>query len=294
MENKVRRFWSEEEICFLKENYPKNGGIFCAQHLCRTLIAVQGKAMVIGLRQSSEQKSIIRKREGINKDYNSYDVNPMQFLKIDTSEIAYILGLLWSDGYVNKKTNAISISIKKEDFDKIKHIFKKTGNWRFYDRKPPGNRAVQTTAHTSNSVIKNFLSENDYLVKSNNSADKILNKIPNNLKHYFFRGVVDGDGCFYVKLKTDKNKVCRHCSIGGTLQQDWGFLEKLFNKKLKIKFSIERTTRENGKYSKVMLTNKESIESFGNYIYEGFPKDSMGLKRKYEKFIGILKSYSLK
>ena len=71
MEMKVRRFWSEEEICFLKENYPKNGGIFCAQHLCRTLIAVQGKAMVIGLRQSSEQKSIIRKREGINKDYNS-------------------------------------------------------------------------------------------------------------------------------------------------------------------------------------------------------------------------------
>ena len=43
-----------------------------------------------------------------------------------------------------------------------------------------------------------------------------------------------------------------------------------------------------------MLTNKESIESFGNYIYKGFPKDSMGLKRKYEKFIGILKSYSLK
>ena len=91
-----------------------------------------------------------------------------------------------------------------------------------------------------------------------------------------------------VKLNTEKGELILLVGNNGNGKS---VVDKT---EIKIKFSIERTTRENGKYSKVMLTNKESIESFGNYIYEGFPEDSMGLKRKYEKFIGILKSYSLK
>jgi len=43
-----------------------------------------------------------------------------------------------------------------------------------------------------------LLVDNDYKLKSYNSADKILSKIPNSLHHYFFRGLIDGDGCFYL------------------------------------------------------------------------------------------------
>jgi len=45
--------------------------------------------------------------------------------------------------------------------------------------------------------IYDFLSENNYKEKSYVSATKILNKIPNNLKKYFFRGYFDGDGSIY-------------------------------------------------------------------------------------------------
>jgi len=45
-----------------------------------------------------------------------------------------------------------------------------------------------------NRPLVKYLVDNDYLVKSNASADKILSTIPEKFQHYFFRGLIDGDG----------------------------------------------------------------------------------------------------
>jgi hypothetical protein len=127
--------------------------------------------------------------------------------------------------------------------------------------------------------ICNFLIENDYKSKIN-SADKILSKIPEELQVYWFRGLVDGDGCFYVNKK---NKAS-HFEIYSEYNQNWQFVENLF-KKLKIKYSIYRRKRKEGTSSGIRITGIENVIKFGDWLYSDIA--FMGLNRKYQKYLEI-------
>jgi len=76
-------------------------------------------------------------------------------------------------------------------------IFNSTGKWRYYNISRNQWKPI-LSAVVNNRLLYEFLVDNDYKLKSYNSADKILSKIPNSLHHYFFRGLIDGDGCFYL------------------------------------------------------------------------------------------------
>lgn len=170
------------------------------------------------------------------KLFSEYNLNPEQFLNITSPEVAYILGLLWADGYIYKKNyfNTINIECKKEDLEYVKDVFMKIGKWNIYYRKRI-NRAEQMTFHTNNVYICDFLIRNDYGSKSFLSADKILSNIPNDIKHYWFRGIVDGDGCFYI----NEDKKIYQFSLSGPYEQDWTYFENLC-RQLKIKYTIAR------------------------------------------------------
>lgn len=45
----MRKFWTEEEISFLQENYPNKGSAFCEEKLKRTNRAVRDKARKLGI-----------------------------------------------------------------------------------------------------------------------------------------------------------------------------------------------------------------------------------------------------
>ncbi len=62
-------------------------------------------------------------------------------------------------------------------------------------RKLNGNEYKQILIRINDKYIKEFLLENDFDKKSLLSPTKVLSKIPDELKHYFFRGLIDGDGC---------------------------------------------------------------------------------------------------
>lgn len=170
------------------------------------------------------------------------------------------------------------VTMKKEDYQNIFNI---------WDRSKYGWKNAKTIIG-SNPVINKFLIENDYGKKSQLSADKILNNIPHHLRHYWFRGLIDGDGCFYYH-KTNHQ---RQLFITSTYDQDWSYLEKLCND-LQINYKITKFERINKKtgnkngYSNFRILGKEIIK-FGDYIFQG---DDFGLSRKKNKFNEILKSY---
>lgn len=222
-------------------------------------------------------------------------VDPTQFLNIQTPEVAYILGLLWADGYVlcreksenDKQRSIILIKLVVNDANYIKDTFLNTGNWRIRTRESSQkgcNRKPQTTIETSNKILAKFLYENDYASKSSASADKILSKIPDNLKHYWFRGLSDGDGCFYLNPDGIHTKY----SICSSYEQDWTYLSSLFDlKKWRYKV-IRRVQNEKSSSSIFQLTCRKDIINFGNYIYQNYPTDTIGFARKYDKFLQII------
>ncbi len=109
-------------------------------------------------------------------------------------------------------------------------------------------------------------------------------------KHYFWRGLIDGDGCFYYGKKGNY----QFC-IASSFQQDWSATEDLFKELNIFKYSINRRSqkRRSGKYhnySTIATAIGEGITKLGNYIYKGYPNDKIGFKRKYNKFIKIKES----
>ena len=94
----------------------------------------------------------------------------------------------------------------------------------------------------------------------------------------------DGDGCFYYNEKNNSKQFV----LTSTYEQDWGYFESLCNR-LEIKYKINRIINKKSSYSIVRITNKSGINKLGSYIYNNFECDKIGLTRKYDKFISIIK-----
>lgn len=217
----------------------------------------------------------------IGDSMRKYKVDANQFINCNSKKSAYILGFLWSDGYLNNISQhyAIRLEIVKDDFLDIKNLF---SNWSIQYRHRK-NRQPQVRVSIGQKPFYDFLKINDYEIKSLASACKILQSIPDKLKPYWWRGFFDGDGCFYYNKKNN----CRQMSICGSYDQDWSFVKNLFLC-LDIPFKIIKRSAKNGnKHSVIRITNKKYIEKFGYYIYES-KYDKLGLTRKYKKFIDII------
>lgn len=214
--------------------------------------------------------------------FDQYKINPNTFMNVKTPETSYVLGLLWADGSLTK--HEVRIECIKSDIDKFYPTFIKTGNWNIFSRARPG-RKPQSTIYTSNRPLSEYLASHSY--ESNNicSADIIINKIPAELRHYWFRGLIDGDGCWYINEKNH----CYQFHLGGRYDQDWAFLKTILSK-LDIKYSeTKRISNKGHKDSIIRITGKSNLSKWGQYIYEGFPSDCIGLERKYNKYLEIVK-----
>lgn len=280
--------FTPSQVLFLNKNYAAIGLAECSRKLniSSNILSRKVRKLKLKLNDDTRHKiytNVIRPE----KTDIEYKVNPSQFIDIISPEVAYILGIIWADGNIYKKgyQNRIVISCKSEDLDLLKNIFLNTGKWAM-SYHTQENRKKQLTIGTSNKKLTNFLIENDYLAKSIKSADKILSRIPENIKHYWFRGLVDGDGCFYI----NKPRYLRQFSVTAPYNQDWGYLEKLCNS-MNIKYVIKRWKQlQRGKIhcsSVLRITNKLDILKIGNYIYKNYNSDKIGLPRKYNKFIEI-------
>lgn len=211
-------------------------------------------------------------------------------MKIETKELAYILGFIWADGsiYKNKKCDSYKCTIEcvKEDLLDIEHIFQsvKEIKWRTSFRDRP-NRKPQMSILTCDRNFCKFLIRNDYSIKSGTAPNKILNLIPNNLKIYFLRGLSDGDGCFYLS----SNKMTHQYSIASTFDQDWTFIENFFNM-CDIRYNINRRiSTKNHKSSVIRLTSRYEIFKLGKILY--YVDDGIYLSRKYKKYLNMIEEH---
>jgi hypothetical protein len=114
--------------------------------------------------------------------------------------------------------------------------------------------------------------------KSISSPDKLINILPTEFVRYFFLGLIDGDGSFYIS----KDTKTKQFSITSTYEQDWTHIENLFYSINIGKFDIQRkVSNVNSKSSTIRISNYSDNLKLYNYLYpNGY---EFGLKRKYEK-----------
>jgi len=283
--------YSQEEIEILKKYYPIKGRNYCSKLLKRTPEAIGTMAYKLNIKTTKERRIELMKHcNEIQKNKpKTYKVDPWQFMENFSPESAYILGLLWADGSLDmyKKSTKILLGCIETDIQEIYPIFLKTGPWAHHVRYPP-NRQPLGIVQTSNKKLFNFLLEHNYRPHNTNSADSIIKLIPEHLQHYWFRGLIDGDGCWFVS----KTKITRMFSINSCYEQNWNYAENLF-KKLKIKkYNIRRILQKSGsRSSMIKFCGKENFIKMGNYIYYNYENDQIGLSRKYKKYKEVIDSY---
>ena len=132
----------------------------------------------------------------IPNHHNSLKFDNTIFDTIDTEDKAYWLGFLYADGNVSSKSNSVTISLAKKDYDHLRkfNTFIKN-NGKTYE----GN--CGNYEHTTISICNKHLKER--LIELGCKPKKSLTlKFPdlsifkdNDLVYAFIRGYVDGDGC---------------------------------------------------------------------------------------------------
>lgn len=232
----------------------------------------------------------------IQKQFSDKDIE--QYI-VNSPEKAYTLGFLWGDGTIKKHkitTNSWSniyypnLEINKKDLDEIIKLFNVWGNWSLYVRQRP-NRKKQGSITLFNPYFGWFLTENDYIIKSYTEPTKILSKIPENLKSYWWRGFIDADGCFY------SNKCANQFSLAGQYDQTWKETVNLFISLNIEKYQIQQKIFKSklnliSRGSIIRISNSQTIIELGKYIYSD--NLNIGLKRKYNKYCFIRDRFNLK
>lgn len=202
----------------------------------------------------------------------------INFEKIDNNDKAYILGLIFADGNLNK--NNIEISLKKddkqilEDISKIvyKKIYLKKRIERVWlDKK-------QNKLYTSSSQYR-------FLITSKKIANELKNhglienkslkiRMPNldsKFISHFIRGYFDGDGCIFISKKyKGTNRV--------TIVSNYFFCKQLsliINSILKINSKVQHKTNNVGCVS---ISGNNQIKTFLDWIYADA---NLKLNRKY-------------
>ncbi len=198
--------------------------------------------------------------------------------KIDwNKEFIYFLGYLWADGYINRKR--IAIEILEEDGINIIEFFNKIEFLKFniYKRKRIKYKPSMTMYFSNAKFYDDFLSKY-YINKSEKSPIELIRSIPSHLRRYFYLGLFDGDGCFYIS----KNFITKQFCLASSYNQDWSHMINLFKNLNITQYEIKKITHKKGsKSSNIRIKKYSEILSLYNYLYPlGY---EIGLKRKFNK-----------
>jgi len=212
--------------------------------------------------------------------YRKYSINEEYFDDMNSSNKAYVLGLLYADGCLHKNQNLVRLALQASDLTLLEIISKEMGNTRplFYG-KP---NVIKDTNYTSSG----YYSLDIQSLKLRKSLE-LLGLHPNksidlefpinlcdSLIFHFIRGYFDGDGNISNPQKS------RQCvaSLLGTFNF-LSVIKKLLEKE-EVICTLSYIKKTKCTYS-LTLTGKENIKKFGELLYENA---DLYLDRKQEKF----------
>lgn len=234
-----------------------------------TKTILKDNGVKIRTQQESAALSNKNRAKKINHDY----------FKTESSNMAYILGLLASDGTVRKNINEIKLTLNEEDSEILEQIKKELsfeGKIRHYEDSKGFKNA--TIAFTSAEIKKDLAKYNIVPQKTFTFTFPInLNK-----KYWidFIRGYFDGDGSVGIAGQGLRWQICS--ATDNVLKVVVDFLYKEYNIP-RVKIQSQQRIKNN-LYTIQYSTN--ATKQIFNILYT---PNSLYLKRKYNKFTSIMK-----
>lgn len=243
----------------------KSGKEFNIGQTCVKRILIENKINIRNLQEAN----------ALHKDLNKFSLNDNYF-KHQSCNMAYILGILASDGTIKLDRNEIKLTLQRDDrelLEKIHHELNMTRPIHDYeDRKGHKNSSLVI----SSKQIKQDLSEYGIIPQKtfNLTTPKKLNKV------YwidYIRGFFDGDGC--ICQKTDGHvSFSLYCACKDFLQEICDFLYEEYN-------IPKKPIYIHGNIYKIEY-GKKATQQIYDILYTN---NSIYMKRKKDKFDLIFK-----
>lgn len=270
--------WLQWEDEIVKKYYPKNG-----------------YEKVLEFLPHRNKKGIQIRAHKLKISYLTY--NEDYFDLINSSDKAYWLGFLYTDGYITSQ-NRWGLELSIIDIEHIKKILKNMCcniNIKFKTRKSPSS---DNLIESCGFQIKNSKMYND-LLKCGITKNKTYllqfpeeNILPKKYYKDFIRGLFDGDGSYtfykYNRKRKDKMYDCIYKEISFVCKSE-SFIQKLKDiifEECGVEFNLNYNKRDNN-LPTLRTSKKDHMEYFFNYIYQDIDNIIL-LKRKYEKSQEIL------
>lgn len=204
------------------------------------------------------------------KNFNAFSI-------IDSEEKAYWLGFLAADGSISKG-GQLTLQLAEKDLHhltKFYNFMKGFGKISKYSTILNDKEFFGYRVGFQNHQLQNDLN-NLGIIPNKTINLSLSNSIPQSLYHHYLRGLVDGDGCFYVS-KRDDQKGFSLCSSKKVVDEVQKYL--LSNIDLNKTKIDEKTNCAYVKYKGNLSTRK-----IANFLYKGA---TIFLERKRNTAFGI-------
>lgn len=229
-------------------------------------------------------------RDDSGKFCKTYSCNENSFNKINTNEIAYVLGFICADGSLNKNILNISQSgeVEKLILFYIKDVLNSNHPLRVVKFGNKNHRDSYQLNIFSKKIIEDL---NSYGIGNNKkySLSSIKN-LPEKYNKSFVRGYFDGDGCVGVydekKIKNGKTYVSNYLKLSFFGTKDFicwvndNIIPEEFKGRIVIKY----------KHAEIIWTNKKARE-FGEWL---FSDEILYQSPKYQKYWEYMDEYKNK
>jgi len=129
------------------------------------------------------------------------------FIEMDKIK-AYILGLMWADGWITSSKTECAISSNDDEIYKIANIFYPKQKRKIEVRENNGCKIL----HICNKRIVSELEQFGFISTKSKDGSPI---IPEGFEQYYLLGLLDGDGCVYHK--DGKNLRVFYCGNENTM-----------------------------------------------------------------------------
>ena len=218
--------------------------------------------------------SNILEKNNIARDnkYKNINLNENYFEKIDSSDKAYFLGFMLTDGNVSLNENTIRLSLSSKD-EEILNIFKeKTGNENKICIREDEKHSERTFQLRSKKW-KDDLAK--YGVVPQKTSISEMPVLSTDMMPHLIRGMIDGDG--WISFNSHQIGFCGNEKTVNQLKKY--LVETLNVYDVKVIHASENLWQ-------ITWASQKDIEKIGNYIYQN--KDNCFLSRKYNNFLQII------
>ncbi len=268
---------TEPELVDLYLNQKKSlGDIAQLYGVSRT--AVHKKLNKYGIAQRTKSEARIEAQKQGKLPQKFFDINDNFFAKW-SPEMAYVLGLIITDGCISK---AGQVSLNMNDNELLEKVKKVLGS----------EHKIEPSKHQKGLYCFHFARVKlvEDLLKFGISSRKSLTvkfpDVPQDFLTHFIRGVFDGDGSVYFD-KRSKNYPIRTNFHSGSKD----FIEKLEDSLIKLgmpkRRKISQQKTKNGVYYGIRYGHKDSLK-LHTILYNN-TQNGLFLARKYKRFLEGLK-----